>query len=164
MTCDRNHNRWPLQARWLLIPTLLLAITGGCGSGIDLAPVEGSVEFDGAPLTTFDNAAVVFTPKQGRLATGIIQKNGDFQLSTYGNGDGVMVGIAKLSVSATTKTSSTRDATIEDRYSESQTRDLIPSKFRNPDTSGLTCEVRPGETNAFRILLKSDGTAAIERK
>lgn len=139
--------------------TGLLMALGGCGGNpSDIAPVRGVVEFDGKPLPEFDNAAVIFTPAGGRLAKGVIKKDGSFVLSTYGKEDGAVVGAAKVAVSATVDA-----AGGESIDRQAGVRWVIPEKFADADASGLTCEVKPGEENEFRIRLSADGTGSIER-
>src|SRR5262245_14573061 len=116
---------------WLLIALSCLALAGCGGSPADLAQVRGRVEFDGKSLPKFDNAAVVFTPQGGRLAKGVIASDGSFQLSTYKDGDGAVVGKTKVLVSATLNDKKPDD----DRYSGLKW--VIPEKFGNADTSGL---------------------------
>ena len=63
----------------------------GCDSGnhLALAPVQCLVTLDGKPL---GGAKVVFTPEAGRIARGETRDDGLAALSTYGNGDGAIVG------------------------------------------------------------------------
>lgn len=137
---------------------LLTAFVTGCGDDRpDLAPVSGSVELDGKPLTEFDHAAVIFTPKGGRTAKGVIDpSDGTFELTTYRSGDGAIVGPALVSVSATVDDSSGP----EDKYQG--VRWVIPKDFADRDLSGLRCEVVAGEKNVFRVRISSDGTGVIE--
>ena len=134
------------------------SVFAGCGSSSELAKVRGRVEFDGKTLPTFEQAAVILQPSGGRLAKGIIANDGTFQLSTYRDGDGAVVGAAKISVSATVKASGKK----ADRYPN--LRWVIPEKFGNADTAGLTCEVMPGQENVLRIVLRSDGSGVVERE
>src|SRR5689334_20558006 len=94
------------------IALIALTLVGCGGTGPELAKVRGRVEFDGKSLPKFENAAVVFTPPGGRLAKGVIETDGTFELSTYQSGDGAAVGNAKVTVTAAVK-----DKTPEsDRY------------------------------------------------
>ena len=66
------------------------AMSVGCNSNPETAPVEGKVLLDGKPLkfgsVMFQNA------KGGQPATGEIQPDGSFTLSTYAPEDGAVVG------------------------------------------------------------------------
>lgn len=154
----RGHDE--RNATALLVASALAAFVCGSGCGSDLpsmAPVRGVVEFDGKPLTDFDNAGVTFTPRGGRLADGTISpQDGSFRLSTYKKGDGAIVGPAAVSVSATVDDSNAPEL---DRYHG--VRWQIPVKFGHRDTSELNCEVVAGKVNFFRIKLAADGTGEI---
>src|SRR4051794_24814243 len=69
----------------------------GCGhSGeLETATVSGVVRLDGKPITT---GTVTFVPQHGRAATGSIRNDGTFVLSTYGSGDGAIVGKNKAAI------------------------------------------------------------------
>ncbi len=78
----------------------LFALAGtlaGCNkSPHDVAPVSGTVTIDGQPFT---HGKVMFAPlpggdnlHPGKAALGLLQPDGSFVLSTYGKGDGAVVG------------------------------------------------------------------------
>ena len=137
----------------------LLGLLAGCGKSIpDTAPVRGVVEIDGKGLSGFDNAAVLFTPRGGRMARGVVEPDGSFELSTYGRGDGAIVGPAHVTVSATVD-----DPSAKNMERGVGVRWIIPERFSDED-SGLSCEVLPGTENFFRIELRSDGTGAVLRQ
>lgn len=128
----------------------------GCGSDRpDTATVRGVVELDGKPLSGFDNAGVLLTPKGGRMAKGVVQDDGSFELSTFGSGDGAIVGPAHVTVSATVDEPGavTVDRGIGVRW-------IIPERFGGED-SGLSCDVAAGKENVFRIRLTSDGSGQV---
>jgi hypothetical protein len=74
----------------------------GCGRGPKLANVRGRVLYaDGRPVTA---ASVCFIPdaeraNTGLLATGLLETDGTFRLRTYPQGEGVGIGIYKVTVS-----------------------------------------------------------------
>src|SRR5688572_7293366 len=81
---------------------MLSAVCGGCGGnshGLDLAPVEGTVTFRGAPLP---NAQVVFLPDvAGQLpASGVTDNKGHYRLMTIKPGDGANLGKHRVTVTA----------------------------------------------------------------
>ena len=74
----------------------------GCSGGtpFPIARVSGTVTFEGKPVT---GGSIRFVPaskggkEAGKVAIGIIQSDGTFTLSSYGNGDGATVGMGKIS-------------------------------------------------------------------
>jgi hypothetical protein len=143
-----------LQACFAASTALLIV---GCGGRLpETAPVHGVVSVNGKPISGFDNAAVAFTPTGGRPAKGVISKgDGSFNLSTYKSGDGARLGRHTVAVSATVNDPSTK---TEEKYPG--VRFVIPEKFCNGDTSGLTYDVKSG-SNGIEIQLHSNGTGTI---
>ncbi|WP_397568600.1 hypothetical protein [Schlesneria sp. T3-172] len=92
-------------------PAILLAIGALVGAGcskqeFQVARVSGTVTCGGQTLT---EGMVVFTPigtgekkthDTGRSASGLIQEDGSFELTTYRRGDGAIVGTHTISVFA----------------------------------------------------------------
>ena len=73
-----------------------LTITGCGGSpGPETAYARGTVKMNGEPVTS---GRVMFYPAEskgdgtGKPASGHLDSNGEFELSTYGSGDGAVVG------------------------------------------------------------------------
>lgn len=103
------------------------------------APVKGTVTYQGKPLETGE---VVFFPDSGeRIASGKIQPDGTFQLTTYEEGDGAIPGNHKVTIVAE------RDMegiSAEDPEA-SMEPSLIPTKYNLQKTSGLTAVVKEGE-------------------
>jgi hypothetical protein len=62
-----------------------------------LVPVRGQVKIDGEPLKF---GTVIFTPEKGRAATGKLDENGNFVLSTFEAGDGVLTGRHRVAINA----------------------------------------------------------------
>jgi hypothetical protein len=152
------RNRSALRLAVCLTSSFLLI--AGCGRGLpEVAPVRGTVTFDGKPLPKFQNAAVVFTPSQGRTAKSVISPtDGSFELTTYDTGDGARLGLHAVSVSATVE-----DRSVKYEKSYTGVRSVIPEKFTERDTSGMTFEVKPGE-NVVEIQLRSNGTGTVVAK
>jgi hypothetical protein len=98
-----NHVVPPMKYRaWLNLIRLtvfgmaMLACSGGCGDGLELAGVRGTVQFDGKPLT---NGKVVFASvERGKPAAGQINQDGTYVLSTIRPGDGATPGKHKVTV------------------------------------------------------------------
>lgn len=133
----------------------VLALTVlGCGSDRPpLGIVAGDVTFAGDAVT---EGAIVFEVAGSRSASGKIVDGKITEVTTYDSGDGVPVGLASIAVHAfVVKTSS---ATAElahpgdlasndlDSYM-GVSKSLIPDRYNDPATSGLTFRVERGTNN-----------------
>lgn len=113
------------------------ALCAGCGGG-GLAKVRGQVAYpDGAPAKELSGCTIVFeaTGPDGRAfgASGEIDDEGRFELTTNSPGDGAPVGTNRVSLSPRWRGTSDRPDPLP-----------VLDKYASPDTSGLTVEVRPG--------------------
>lgn len=80
--------------------TFLIALSG-CGNGENLAPVSGTVTYDGKPISKLK---VIFSPEPigdnydvGPYSKGVTDENGQFTLATRNKDAGAFVGKHKLS-------------------------------------------------------------------
>jgi hypothetical protein len=131
----------------LLTTLCFLAALCGCGgSAKDLVEVSGNVLLDGKPLTI---GSVLTMPERGPGASGTINEQGEFTLTTRGMGSGASIGKHHVGVVALEG---------ETEFNpEAPRKSLIPQKYASPETSGLTIEVKPGEPNKFTFELTSAG-------
>lgn len=131
-----NYFLWPRIGALVSIGALFLAGTG-CGDGRPKKPpvavVKGKVELDGKPL---QSGSVTTSVESGRGALGSIT-NGQFELSTYGTNDGAILGKHQVAVTAREKG--------EEGPEAKPGKLLVPERYTNPQTSGLTIEVKDGE-------------------
>lgn len=131
----------------LRIATLLsLAFFVGCsGNGIATYPVEGVVTLeDGTPLQT---GTVEFNSIERDLtASGKIQSDGTFRLTTFKDGDGAVLGDHDAVV---VQLISTEDLPLHD-HDHGPT---IDPKYSHYDSAGLSFTVHDDRTNAVRIVL-----------
>jgi hypothetical protein len=137
-----------------LLAGLLLHATG-CGNGRPpLVAITGVVTLDGAPVAA---ATVTLMPRAGgRPATGATDQQGRFTLTTFAPGDGAVVGeydvvVTKMGVTkpAAGRTSPGADDglapdTMGAMPSEQDYRSLLPRRYADPRTSGLTVALRTG--------------------
>jgi hypothetical protein len=113
----------------IALAALLASVCWGCGAvgsgrGPDLIPVKGKVIYKGKPLT---KGTVTFEPDGfGRAARGELQADGSFVLTTRTEGDGVVPGEHRVSITGFEKALSGDRALI---------------KYASPNTSRLTAEV-----------------------
>lgn len=126
-----------------LVSAALVAVPG-CSESTQLetAPVTGTVTLDGSPLS---KGIVTFQPEYGRGATGHIQADGSYSLSTYRPSDGALVGKHKIGVISTESDPA--------KGPEGRSRSLVPARYATPGGSGLTADVRAGQVNAIDLKL-----------
>lgn len=124
-----------------------MAVLAGCSKdGFPTAPVRGKITYKGQPV---GSGTILFNPEGDRpAATGEIKADGSYVLSTYGDGDGAVLGKHSILITAledmTDKLPEQRSATP---------KAIIPSKYLGSDTSGLSEEVKEGQ-NTFDFELK----------
>lgn len=120
----------------------------GCGGqqGVDgVVPVSGDVRYQGSPV---EGAMVIFAPEgEGRASSGMTDANGRFALTTLRANDGVLPGKYRVTVA---KTETAGEMTEEESQlyfaqhgnaPQVTTKELLPAKYKNADTSGLVAEI-----------------------
>lgn len=124
---------------------LTFAAITGCQPGHELetAPAFGMVTLDGQPLRS---GYVIVCPERGRMATGAIDEDGSFVLSTYDKGDGAQVGTHSVIV---------KPPAIDEVGADHQAAKNLPRKYSVAKTSGLSVTVRPGERNELNLDLET---------
>ncbi|MBN2294302.1 MAG: hypothetical protein JXM70_17875 [Pirellulales bacterium] len=128
---------------WLLAVLLVnVSLIIGCGDGRPKrVPVSGQVLVDEQPLP---GGFVRIVPANGRAATGQIDAQGHFSLTTYDKNDGCMPGTHNVEV------------TFIDTSNPNVYRSLIPEKYNNADTSGLSVTI-DGPTDDLTIRITRQG-------
>jgi len=139
----------------LLLAALLPAAGLGCGSGRPpTARVEGEVTVAGRPLPT---GRIIFYPAEGRSATGAIEPDGGFRLTTYDPGDGALLGEHVVTVTAMQVTGTAPRSFEEELRGQGmetgEARWLIDPKYGRRETSPLRATVERGG-NRFRFDLE----------
>lgn len=138
----------------MVVVAVLAAAMSGCGQksdGPQLARVKGTVTYQGQPL---QKATVVFLPDQQgvRLASGITDDNGHFELMTDVPGDGVVLGKHRVTISAraaeNSLTQEQQSALLLAGESVPLGKPLIPEKYFQFETSGLSAEIKAGANTA----------------
>ncbi|QDV71939.1 hypothetical protein [Botrimarina mediterranea] len=119
-------------------------VMSGCGSTQELAPVRGKVTYKGKPLTT---GVVMFQPLSGPPARGRIQPDGTFELEMLGEGAGAPLGTNRVRVSSREPSADTATETALGKL-------LIPKRYTDFATSGLTVEVAADRTEPYLIELE----------
>ena len=126
----------------LALAALLCGACWGCGGvaggggSTALVPVKGKVTFKGQPVT---KGRIQFEPDGfGKSARGQLQSDGSFVLTTEKDGDGVITGQHRVTVSGTGIKSP---------------KDALALKWANAAASGLTADV-DAEHTEFTFDLK----------
>lgn len=106
--------------------------------------VTGRVTYQGKPLKGW---IIYFVPERGPVASGLIDEEGRYSLSTTGSGDGAVVGRHKVYFSPPPSTEAPADLTkpespIPPRRSGSAIS--LPPKLCSPASTDKTAEVKPG--------------------
>lgn len=136
----------------VIVSLFALAFLSGCGpKPLPTKPVHGMVMFNGKPL---DHGAVVLQPDVGPLAKGRIQSDGSFRLSSYKPNDGAVIGRHQVQIVCReefpkSKTSAGGEVSFG--------RSLIPEKYADFLTSGMTVEIKPSGDDP--LLLDLTGSA-----
>jgi len=144
----------------------------GCGETMDpnrpkTYPVSGTVTQGGQPVA---DANVTFQLKDGSQgAVGVTDSSGNFHLTTFTAGDGAVAGEHLVTVTKydRPKIVPQGDGSIADTGDEEPAPDesdasaggdvdpksLLPGKYANPQTSGLTATVGESGENKFDFQL-----------
>jgi hypothetical protein len=138
------------------ILTVLAACALGCGKGGPVTiPIRGEAFYNGQPMK---DGIVVYLPKQpgvARQASGRILPDGTFELTTFKKADGVVPGDYEIVVYAYAphpgepKTRADHEAIA--KAGGLKRGFLIPAKYVNPRTSGLSDTVN-SEHSGFKKL------------
>ena len=129
----------------IFVPLLVFAMMTGCGD----PKVTGKVTFpDGTPLT---KGQVMFQ-KEGFIASGDIQKDGTYSAGKLKDGDGLSPGTYQVFISgaSTYDEEELEKAKVQGEGLARSTAgfrtpiptDLVASKYKSPNSSGLTVEVK----------------------
>lgn len=148
-----SRKRCVNQSRVLFVALLFATVSTsllGCGSDVPLTPVHGKVLLDGEPLT-FGN--ISFQPEAGQPAQGSIGPDGQFELFTYGHGEGGTIGANRVSVTCYEAQDPKRAGAGGGEMALGKS--LIPERYNSFDTSGLTQEITAGSTEPIVIELSS---------
>jgi hypothetical protein len=138
---------------------VLAIVAAGCGqSGPTTIPIHGEVLHNGNPL---QEGLVVYLPKNSdntRQASGRIQRDGTFELTTFKSGDGVVPGEYSIIVYPSGSPGSgglTREQMEAAAQSgnRQQHRSIIPDKYSDPEASGLSDTVNADHSGVKRIEL-----------
>ena len=138
---------------YVVVAALFGVVAAGCGGSNRLATAAatGKVSYNGKPLSF---GCVLFVSETGPPARGAIKPDGTFQLRTYKDGDGAIVGKHRVQVACTGDQGP--NAPPQPTNGEPHPgKSLVPSKYSAYMTSGLTFAVSAdANANHFMIDLK----------
>lgn len=124
------------------VSALSVILLCGCGDGRPATvPLTGRVTYNGNPLSI---GQIVFAPRAGRSAFGEIRDSQIVDVTTFSKGDGVIPGPARVGITCITNMKS-----INGPHEP-----MIPTRYFEPDKSGLTFEVSADGPNEYVIDLK----------
>jgi hypothetical protein len=149
----------PFRGRFAVALTVLLS--AGCGGPTGpapekVAPVSGTLTYQGKPLKYY---GVTFLPTDGRRpGFGTTDPFGKFTLSTNSEGDGAPLGTSKIAVAFAGppqhEDASLTGAPIDNPALLPKPKTQVPTKYGNPETSGLTVDVPPEGLQDYKLDLK----------
>lgn len=127
-----------------LAPLAVIGLTG-CGGGQSVRPplgkVTGTVTYNDKPLA---DGTITILPEKGRPASGRIKDGKIVDVTTYDQtGDGAPLGTHPVAIRAVENAA--------DMYAKPKL--LIPAKYGDTKTSGLSAEIKSGE-NTLDFKLK----------
>ncbi len=122
----------------LLALAMHMASGAGCGptdpDEANILPVSGKVTYKGKPVP---KGTITFHSDGGRMATGEIQEDGSYSLTTARSGDGAVAGHHRVSIMATEGDPSLMPSSP----GYVRPKNLVPTKYNQPDQSGLEANV-----------------------
>lgn len=133
-----------------LLPVLLL----GCGGDAPAptVPVTGRLTFEGKPVA---GASIDFVPGEGRApAIAITDENGEFELSTFSQGDGAVIGTHTVTVLPSFGAPKTGRIVAGQ---PSASKATVPTRYSMPEKTPLEFKVEKGKENHFEINMTKKG-------
>jgi len=149
---------------------LLSGAVGGCNDDgfPPRYPVTGTITYEGKPVESGTITFLSTSPGEGRNAGGTIS-GGEYSLTSVTPDDGAMAGTYKVTIRATKDTLDTQDEKVRNMYKGAMstpgvpippqvlknltTQELVPKKYFDPETSGLTTKVEE-KPNTINFDLK----------
>jgi hypothetical protein len=142
------------RTSWRLISGACCLAMCGCGPTLPpTAPVHGRVAVAGKPVTM---GRIMFQPENGRPATGAIQTDGTYRLTTFQKDDGAVLGRHRVTIEAFEAPSppAGRAGSFEEEVrggrtlaghspARSAVRWIVPEKFARRDSSPLRADIKP---------------------
>jgi hypothetical protein len=156
----------PSVARWFILGVAVVAACGRPPDGRKLIPTSGRVAFDGKPL---EGAIVTFVPRSagGVAASATTDARGRYHLLTPG---APRPGIAPGDYAITIMKMETRQLITDEEAAAAakftpagltlpppttESIQVLPAKYRNPDESGFTATISETQRKSFDFNVTS---------
>ena len=135
------------RRRWaaLFVAGCLLGGPAGCGGDRSIHPVRGHVQAKDGRRATFGMVELTAEPG-GQVASGVIEEDGSFRLTTVRDGDGAVAGRHRAIV---VQVVNTEHIPLEEHH---HVLDVHPRHGRY-ETSGLEFTIEPGKSNYLEIVV-----------
>jgi hypothetical protein len=134
-----------------------LLFLSGCGSKseLDMVPIKGEVTYNGKPVT---EGSVVYIPVEstGRQATGKLQPDGTFELTTREANDGAVAGEYRIvvhAVKAPWEEMPSREEMEKRGRQPVVMKFTVPERYTKPETSGLIDSVDSSHSGFKKLEL-----------
>ena len=135
-----HANPFPSASRIALV--LIAMIAAGCSG--KTAAVNGRVKFkDGGDVSVLAGHTVMFQAEADRIsASGDVEPDGSFKVSTYGHNDGAVPGRHQVAISPPPPPPDSPPP-----------KPILPKKYNDFGTSDLTIDIKPG-ANTIELELE----------
>lgn len=153
MKLERSRESAPASRLSSVLLKLFFAVgVAGCGEATKpweiVVPASGKVTFEGKPV---DGAELTLTPVSAEVPATVRPSaksgaDGSFTIGTYGTGDGAPAGEYKVSA--------VWFKVVNSGGSMVRGTNALPSKYANPETSGISVVIGDSETAIPAIDLK----------
>ena len=139
--------RVAVLARVVVCAVSVTVAAAGCGRGPAVYPVGGVVRSADGRHATF-GVVELTSVESGQVASGIIEEDGTFRLSTSSPGDGAVAGRHRAIV---VQTVNTERVPLREHH---HLLDVHPRHARY-ETSGLEFTIEPRRTNRLEIVVEA---------
>lgn len=150
--------------RFCFAPATVVALAlVGCSGGDfpETYPVSGTVTYQGKPV---EGATVILVPGEpaGRSASGVSDAEGNFSVKTYfdpvDQPDGAVSGTYTVTVSKVEKRELPKGLSPQEEQAAfaklGPPKSLLPKKYENPNSSGLTVTVTDAAPEPVQLNLE----------
>lgn len=152
--------------------SLVCGAISGCGGGdgeLEVVAISGKVTCNGKPLGAgvgvqfVPVAAGANTPYVGKSATAVLQADGTFSLSTYGDGDGAVLGRHRIVILPATNESQEEDPEADEGGAEEEDEDEDEEGTPLPCPAPIELFVEiTAESNVVNIEMADGGSVSTE--